>query len=155
MSIFKKKVLIALITISGGLFSITAHAGKCKGVSMMWVNDCTSSAYGGHDCAYQAQGDFNPEEWLKMKDKDCSAVQEAVTNPVVANYLLDIRKDVVTSGKVAKKPKALKCGEKVEATDCKKAKAFTAAKAFKKYVKRIQKGTLVAKKRGKDFSSVQ
>ena len=146
MTNLKKNAAFAIVITMGALLPGLASAKHCKGVSTKWVNTCGSSAYGGHDCAGRAEGDFHPEEWLKYSEKDRTAIQTALKNEDVKNYIVEMRDMVVKTGD-AKKVKKFKCAE----ASCKTAKAMIKSKPLKKYITKIAKGTLVAKKRGKKF----
>lgn len=144
----KRNAAFALVLTIGALLpSAFAHAKKCKGVSTKWVNTCDSPAYGGHSCAGRAEGDFHEDEWLKFSGKDCDAIQAALKNEDVKGYVLSMREAVLASGN-AKKIKALKCDS---GDTCKAAKKLVKSKSMKKYITKIAKGSLSAKKRGKKF----
>ncbi len=100
----KKSIIISTILgiAAAGLTAPLAEASgteevKCKGVSTKWVNGCDAN---GHACSGAAQTDFDPNEWLLMTQNDCNAVQNALMNPAVKNYVLTVRDGTVTaSGK--------------------------------------------------------
>lgn len=148
MKNLKRNAAFALVLTVGALLpSAFAHAKKCKGVSTKWVNTCDSPAYGGHDCAGRAEGDFHPDEWLKFSDKDCDAIQSALKNEDVKGYIVSMR-DAVVASSDAKSLKKFSCEK---GAPCSAAKKIVKSKSMKKYIKKIAKGSLSAKKRGKKF----
>lgn len=145
MTNLKQKAIFAIVITVGAMLPGLASAKRCQGVSTQWVNTCDSAA-NGHSCASKAETDFDENEWLKYSEKDCDAIQSALKNKDVRNYVVEMR-DMVVETSDAKKLKKFKCSK----NSCKAAKKMLSTKSLKKYIKKIAKGSLVAKKRGKVF----
>ena len=95
-----KTVLLGALA-AGPIASLkAAPAYHCKGVAMKWVNDCQAN---GHDCRSHSSSNFDSQEWLSMDEKDCKAVQKALKNRAVKNYLEMIQKRTVSASKRGKK----------------------------------------------------
>ncbi len=72
----------------------------CKGVATKWVNDCGTNH---HKCAGQAKSNFHKKEWLKMSEKDCMEVKNALKSKSVRSYVEKIQKGTVVATKRGKK----------------------------------------------------
>ena len=73
---------------------------ECKGVATKWVNDCSAN---GHSCGGKAQANFDANEWLKMSQGDCKAIQAALKNPAVKKYVEMVQKGTAGAIKRGKK----------------------------------------------------
>ena len=78
-----------------------AMAGQvpCKGVAMKQMNDCGSKAHG---CAGEAAKDFEPEEWINVgSKKDCQALQKALKDKTIQDYVRKVRDGALAAAKPA------------------------------------------------------
>ena len=103
-----KKKMTLLVSALVGIFS-TGFATKdafakkgihCKGISTKWVNDCSAN---GHACAAQATKNFDKNEFLIMGKEDCMAIQNALKNQAVKDYVEKIQKGTIVAAKRGKK----------------------------------------------------
>ena len=130
---------------SGGSGSAKVH---CKGVAIKYVNDCSATDQKGysHSCGGKAKINFDPNEWLKMKEEDCKAVQTALKKAAMKNYVKKMQKSIAKNPNQNFDPN--NCFT-INKKDCKAVQASLANPVVKDYAKLIQQGTVGAVRRGK------
>ncbi len=79
MKIMIKSLLVSLLTLTLGLLSTSAIAGKpgfekCAGIVKAGMNDCGTSL---HSCGGMATVDNDPEEWIYVPKGTCEKISGA------------------------------------------------------------------------------
>ncbi len=105
-----KKELPLVLCATGLITGLSVEAGKnkntkpsyykCKGIATKWAGDCGAN---GHNCAGKNNDDFDANEWVKVSRKnDCTAIQNALKNPAIKKYILDMQAKTVVASKTGK-----------------------------------------------------